>query len=144
MAAAKSDSIDWSDWSGVDMDDFGQQPLVVQSGDNNSDLLHTIHQLMGNQTYRARKRGRPSIPTNPEARLVDVSHFPGKGEGKDHVCIVCNRKHSEYKASNNGATYQNNPFKRCKTIIMCKTCNVYLCSPKSCFVDYHSKAEYWK
>lgn len=109
-------------------------------------ILHVIHQLIGYQTFRSRKRGRPSSATTSqlESRIVDVSHFPVRGEGKDHVCVVCNAKHKDFLKRNGGVSYQDNPHKRCKTTTMCRACNVYLCSPKPCFVDYHSKLEYWK
>ena len=79
------------------------------------------------------------------SRIVDVSHFPVKGEGKDHVRVVCSEKHKRYNKAHGGSVKaSDNPCKKSKTTAMCKACNVYLCSPKSCFADFHSKVEFWR
>lgn len=117
--------------------------------------LRVIHQLFGERRFRQKEGGRPrrvnrnsrTVQLKHESRLVDTSHFPARGQGKDHQCVVCGEKHKRYNKANGGnVKYSNNPHRRCKTTIMCKTCNVYLCSPQrgSCFVDFHSKVEFWR
>lgn len=98
-------------------------------------------QLVGTTPTRnkAAKRQRQNMP--PEDRLENVgSHLPLKGVGNDHRCVVCEKKYTEAKKT--GET-----LKRHKTSYKCGQCNVYLCiglPGESCFVDYHTKTDYWK
>ena len=88
---------------------------------------------------KAAKRQRQNMP--PEDRLENVGlHFPLKGEGNNHLCVVCEKKYTEAKKT--GET-----LKRHKTGYKCGQCNVYLCiglPGESCFVDYYTKTDYWK
>lgn len=108
-------------------------------------ILRVIHQLIGTKRFRERKAGRPTSTTaavDDNSRLVDTSHLPVKGEGKDHVCAVCNEKHKRYNRCNGGnVKYKDNPFKRSKSTMMCRACNVYLCTSTSCHADYHANAK---
>ena len=54
-------------------------------------------------------------------------HMPVKGEGKDHVCVVCSETHNRYKHIHPGTTYTNNPHKKVKTSFKWTGCDIYLC-----------------
>ena len=108
--------------------------------------IEVIHQLVGENRFRSKKRGRSSTAVDPPARITDTTHMPVKGEGKDHVCVVCSEKHNRYKRIHPDTTYTNNPHKKVKTSFKCTGCNTYLCikEDSSCWADWHSKVEYWR
>ena len=58
-------------------------------------------QLVGNfpqQNKATANKGRRNADTPVPACLTkDGSHFPFKGEGKNHLCVVCERKHFSSK-----------------------------------------------
>ncbi|CAH3153344.1 unnamed protein product [Porites lobata] len=61
-------------------------------------------------------------------------------EGKNHRCVVCERKHFSSKKAN-----PDNPSPRHKTTFKCSQCNVYLCigeGGSNCFYDYHTKENF--
>ena len=99
--------------------------------------LDLAHALVG--TNRLRKRPRSENSENL-LRLDNMAHYPYVGEGKDHVCVVCNERHLRYKRSNPNSTYNDNPHKRSKTTIKCGKCDKYLCcnTKKMCFTEYHT------
>ncbi|KAH3738985.1 hypothetical protein DPMN_045629 [Dreissena polymorpha] len=103
--------------------------------------LDLAHALVGTSRLRKRSAGQ-SRSENSEniLRLDNISHLPVIGEGKDHVCVVCNERHNRYKRKNPEATYSENPFKRCKTTIKCSKCDKYLCcnTKNMCFTDFHT------
>lgn len=85
-------------------------------------------------------------PTSKQLLGLDgQNHLLVVGEGKDHVCVVCNGKHMKYKDRNPGVSCAKNPFKRCKTTIKCEKCWKYLCcnAKNMCFNEYHSKVCHW-
>lgn len=85
------------------------------------------HELIGQRRIRKRAGISRSVTSNQLLRLDGQNHLPVVGEGKDHVCVVCNEKHVKYKDRNPGVSYAENPFKRCKTTIKCEKCEKYLC-----------------
>ena len=102
-------------------------------------------QLVGNfpqqhKSTASNKRKRSADTPVPE-RLSNVGiHFPFKGEGKNHRCVVCERKHFSSKKAN-----PDNPSPRHKTTFKCSQCNVYLCigeGGSNCFYDYHTKENF--
>lgn len=102
-------------------------------------------QLVGNfsqeRIAEASNKRKRSVDTPEPARLVNVgAHFPFKGEGRNHRCVVCERKHFLSKKTN-----PNNPSPRHKTTFKCSQCDVYLCIGEggaNCFYDYHSKEDF--
>ena len=66
--------------------------------------IEVIHQLVEENRFRSKKRGRSSTAVDPPARITDTTHMPVKGEGKDHVCVVCSEKHNRYKHIHPGST----------------------------------------
>ncbi|KAL8615721.1 hypothetical protein ACOMHN_007474 [Nucella lapillus] len=90
-------------------------------------------------------------PENPELRgdLQDPAtftltqangsqHFLERGEGLNHRCAVCERKHSTFQKQNLPGTL--NPFKRKKTRYRCAACKVYLCtSVRECWWIWHQE-----
>ena len=93
---------------------------------------------------------RKSAASNKRKRSADVpdltrltnvgAHFPFKGEGKNHRCVVCERKHFLSKKRS-----PENPSPRHKTTFKCGQCDVYLCIGEggaNCFFDYHTKEDY--
>ena len=68
-------------------------------------------------------------------------HFPGKGEGTNHRCAVCEKKFKESKRRHDGIL-----SKRRKTTFKCVFCDVYLYiggPEENCFFNYHTKLLYW-
>jgi hypothetical protein len=102
-------------------------------------------QLIGNypqsRKSAATNKSRRNVEGEPE-RLRNVGmHLPFKGEGKNHRCAVCDKKHF---LSKKGNPAQTTP--RHKTTFKCSQCDVYLCIGEgggNCFYDFHTKAEYW-
>ena len=107
--------------------------------------VEVIHQLVGDSRFRCLKRGRPSTAVTLPSRITQSSHFPVKGEGVDHLCVVCAEKHHRYKRANPTSTYAENPNKKVKTSFKCDGCSSYLCLKKdsTCWQDWHTKLEYW-
>ncbi|XP_076461345.1 uncharacterized protein LOC143293889 isoform X4 [Babylonia areolata] len=66
-------------------------------------------------------------------------HALEKGEGKNHRCIVCQRRHSQYLRDHPRTHASNNPFKRSKTSFRCSACKVYLCAQeeRQCWWVWH-------
>lgn len=101
-------------------------------------------QLVGNFPQDRKKEAsnkRRSVDAPVPARLMNVgTHFPVRGEGTNHRCVVCERKHfASMKTS------PDNPFPRHKTTFQCSHCEVYLCIGKggaNCFYDYHTKEDF--
>lgn len=126
---------------------FRDRPAGGRKRDFRSFILDLIHQMIGNFTSR---RHEHQSPPRPLPRLVPAQHqhFPEVGEGKDHVCIVCNEKFRKYMRAHPEAAYKDCPVRRTKTIWRCSKCRVYLCVQKGntsmCFADYHMKLEYWR
>ena len=84
-------------------------------------------------------------------RLLNVgNHFPGKGEGTDHTCVVCREKRKRWLTANKGKDKRECPFKESKTTFVCLTCGdppgeTYICIKRgsTCFQDYHQKVQFW-
>ena len=89
--------------------------------------LDLAHELIGQVRIRKRTGRSRSATSDQLLRLDGKNHLPAVGEGKDHVCVVCNEKHMKYKERNPDVSYSENPFKRCKTTIKCEKCDKYLC-----------------
>ena len=89
----------------------------------------------------ATNKRRRSEMVEPE-RLKNVgAHFPFKGEGKNHRCDVCEKKHFLSKKQN-----PSQATARHKTTFKCSQCDVYLCIGEgggNCFYDFHTNLEYW-
>ena len=48
-----------------------------------------------------------------EARLANVGvHLPKRGEGKDHRCVVCRKRHAHWFSMNPKANPKECPFSR--------------------------------
>jgi len=102
-------------------------------------------ELVGNfpqeRIAEASNKRKRSVDSPGPAWLVNVgTHFPFKGEGRNHRCVVCERKHFLSKKIN-----PNNPSPRHKTTFKCSQCDVYLCTGEggaNCFYDYHSKEDF--
>ena len=84
--------------------------------------------------------GRPRTEANDNDPHLDrMDHWPVRGEGKDHVCEVCNALHKHHERRNPGVSYRDNPFKQRKTTMKCEKCSVYLCcNQQDCFRVYHT------
>jgi len=75
-----------------------------------------------------------------EDRLLNVGHhFPNKGEGKNHLCVVCLEKRRPLQRGPGG-----NVPNAAKIIFKCTECDVYLCILKeqNCFKKYHTQVEF--
>ena len=70
--------------------------------------LDVIHQLIGTNRFRSRQ-GRPTTAVALPARMTDTTHFPVRGDGKDHGCVVCADKHRRYQKAHPTALYSQNP-----------------------------------
>lgn len=127
----------------------GHKRQHIPGGRRRRDLLtfkeDLCVQLVGNFPQQSKStasnKRRRSADTPLPARLTNVgSHFPFKGQGRDHRCVVCERKHfSSMKTS------PENPSPRHKTTFKCCQCGVYLCigeGGSNCFYDYHTKEDY--
>ncbi|KAL8615720.1 hypothetical protein ACOMHN_007473 [Nucella lapillus] len=70
-------------------------------------------------------------------------HSLVKGEGWNHRCVVCERKHNRYAKHCPGVTESTNPFKRRKTSYRCSSCQVYLCAKRysPCWTEWHKHLE---
>ena len=110
-------------------------------------------QLIGNTRVsgNARGRKRQSGANEMEMRLQNVGiHFPAKGEGKDHTCIVCREKRKQWLRANPDKNPKDCPTPTTKTTFCCTGCepakSIYLCIKKdsNCFIDYHTKVQYWR
>ncbi|KAL8608907.1 hypothetical protein ACOMHN_063036 [Nucella lapillus] len=66
-------------------------------------------------------------------------HTLEKGEGKNHRCMVCQRRHSQYLRDHPRTHPSHNPFKRSKTSFRCRVCKVYLCAQeeRQCWWVWH-------
>ena len=108
--------------------------------------LDLAHELIGDFHHeRRRLPGRPrSAATASLQRLDGKNHWPVKGEGRDHVCAVCNKHHRDYNEQHPGTHYSENPHKRRKASMKCEKCEVYLCcNPQAgCFKEYHTLVNY--
>ena len=119
-----------------------------------------VQQLIGNvraprgSVGRKRTRQERQDDKYDNNRLVDVGqHFPTKGVGKDHTCLVCRVKKKKWIDANPDLDPEDCPFRVPKTTFCCLGCGeqprrkqTYLCitRERNCFKDYHSKVEFWK
>lgn len=109
-------------------------------------------QLIGNvRAVKTCGRKRQCQMDQMDNRLLNVGvHFPAKGQGRDHTCIVCRQKRKQWLRANPGADPKDCPVPLSKTTFCCTGCepenSVYLCIKKdtNCFKDYHSKVQYWR
>ena len=71
-------------------------------------------------------------------------HVKERGEGGNHRCVVCERRHYDYVRDHPGVTEGSNPFKRRKTWFRCSACQVYLCvkEGRPCWSAWHD--ERWR
>lgn len=106
--------------------------------------MELAHSLIGDFSGKKAFK-RPRMATD-DARLDNMDHLPKPAGSNDHVCVVCNKKHRNYLASHPGCCYKDNPFKRTKTSMACRKCDVPLCcnAKNTCYVDYHTKVYYWQ
>lgn len=106
--------------------------------------LDLVHQLVGSQYKEKATARRPrSAANNNDPRLDRLDHWPIRGEGKDHTCVVCCARHKDYQRRHPGVSYANNPFKQRKTTMLCEKCDVYLyCNQYDCFKVYHTRVTY--
>ena len=117
-------------------------------GQTKRDLLSfkmdLAHELIGNHFVAKQQTGRPrSEMTAADPRLDRTDHWPLRGEGENHTCVVCTARHNKYKETHPGVHYSDNPFKKSKTTMMCEKCRVYLCSnQRDCFKVYHTRVTY--
>lgn len=102
-------------------------------------------QLIGG--YRTSAHRHPQKEPCPQ-RMTPGNHFPEipPGTSSNHICVVCMEKHSRYNKQNPGVSYKDNPCKKVKSNIWCSLCKKYLCVKQgsSCWVDWHTKVEYWR
>ena len=117
-------------------------------GQTKRDLLSfkmdLAHELIGNHFVAKQQTGRPrSEMTAADPSLDRTDHWPLRGEGENHTCVVCTARHNKYKETHPGVHYSENPFKKSKTTMMCEKCRVYLCSnQRDCFKVYHTRVTY--
>ena len=97
--------------------------------------LEVIHQLVGENRFRRRKRGRPASTDNVTARITDTPHMPSMSDSTDHRWQVCVEKHKRYNRSHPEASYADNPLKKVKTSFLCDGCNVFLCMKKGSVLE---------
>ena len=127
----------------------GHKRQHIPGGRRRTDLLSFKEdlrvQLVGNFPQQSKStasnKRRRCADTPVPAHLPNVrTHFPFKAEGKNHHCVVCERKHfSSMKTS------PENPSPRHKTTFKCCQCGVYLCigeGGSNCFYDYHTKEDF--
>lgn len=69
-----------------------------------------------------------TVTAMPHLITEDQQHFLERGEGLNHRCVVCERRHSMFQRGHPPGT--PNPFKRKKTQYRCAACKVYLCKVK--------------
>lgn len=123
------------------------RPGGRRARDFRSFIVELVHQLCGTFEMDRRPCGRRRI-RGDVPRLVpdDFRHFPVTGEGRDHTCVVCYTKYSKFVAANPNVPYADVPVKKVKTSFMCSACQAYLCVKRNstCFVDYHTKVEFWR
>lgn len=89
-----------------------------------------IMELVGQTRAPLKTPGRKRRPV--EDRLLNVGHhFPEKGVGKDHRCVVCLEKRRRLMQGGDGGNVPN----AAKTTFKCSECDVYLCTLKeqNCF-----------
>ncbi|KAK6191057.1 hypothetical protein SNE40_002805 [Patella caerulea] len=103
-------------------------------------------QLIG--MYHSGTNRRESREADIPGRLQNVgNHFPERPEEatRSNICVVCAYKHNKYMRDNNCASKKDNPFKQTKTTFRCSDCRRYLCirQGSTCWVDWHTKTEYW-
>ena len=73
------------------------------------------HKLVEGHYVKKAPVGRPGTEANDNDPSLDqMDHWPVRGEGKDHVCEMCNARHKHHKWRNPGISYQDNPFKQQK------------------------------
>jgi len=78
--------------------------------------LELVHNLVEGHYVKKAPVGRPGSEANDNDPSLDqMDHWPVRGEGKDHVCEMCNARHEPHKQQNPGVSYQDNPFKQRKT-----------------------------
>lgn len=107
--------------------------------------MEVAHALIGN--FRSKRPfKRPRSASNDEERLDERNHWPTGSGSEDKLCVVCLKRHNNYKASHPGVSVKNNPNKRTKTTMACEKCKVALCckSDTTCYRDYHTKVYYWQ
>lgn len=96
--------------------------------------------LVGNTRAPQKTPGRKR--RHVEDRLLNVGrHFPEKGEGKNHRCVVCLEKRRRLRRGDG-----DNVPNAAKTTFKCTECDVYLCILKeqNCFKKYHTQVEFWR
>ena len=120
-----------------------------------------VSQLVGNVRAPRRSAGRKRTREernngrfDTATRLTNVGdHLPAKGEGKDHHCVVCSEKQIRWLNAHPGVQPKDCPLKVPRTTFCCLGCDelprrgkTYLCinRERNCFVDYHTKVEFWK
>lgn len=79
----------------------------------------------------------PPLFVSFDAELAN--HTAERGEGRNHRCVVCVRKHEWYAREHPGVHYSKNPFKRSKTSFRCSVCRIYLCAQRErpCWQTWH-------
>ena len=140
------------------------KPHRNQAGHVTHSVLHfkdelfsqLIGEVRGPRRSAGRKRTREERSNDKfdPNRLVNVGeHFPEKGEGKDHHCVVCGEKRKCWLDANPNEDPKNCPMKDSTTTFCCTRCTnlpqrgkSYLCitRERNCFQDYHTKVEFWK
>ena len=72
--------------------------------------LDLAHKLAECHCMEKAPVGRPCTKANNNnPRLDRMDHWPVRGEGKDHVCEVCNAWHKHHERWNPGVSYRDNP-----------------------------------
>ena len=101
--------------------------------------LDLAHKLVEGHYAEKAPVGRPRTEANDNTPLDWMDHWLVRGEGKDHVCEVCNAQHKHHERRNPRASYQDNPLKQWKTTMKCEKCSLYLCcNQHDCFKVYHT------
>ena len=102
--------------------------------------LDLAHKLVEGHYVEMAPVGRPRTEADDnDPRLDRMDHWLVRGEGKDHVCEVCNAWHKHHERWNPGVSYRDNPFKQWKMTMKCEKCSVYLCcNQHNCFKVYHT------
>ena len=97
------------------------------------------------------KRKRQQGGDQPDHLIGVGVHFPHRGDGKEHTCIVCREKIKRWKKANRNEQIENCPHgkKPKRSVFCCSGCmppgSKYLCikNDKNCFEIYHTCKEFW-
>ncbi len=115
------------------------------------DFKELVRDMIGNvrtppdSLKRRRSFGAAAAHEQHRLNIVGV-HSPEKGEGHNHTCMVCHEKIKRWLRANDEDRPCPYGSQAPKTTFRCMECQEYFCITKerNCFVDFHTKVEYWR